>query len=107
MLVMQTASHCPAPYMARQGSYSASFNSMSTPHFFSTGPSSPFFPLMIPVTSATPKTLHEGYSLHASEKDGIGLFSPEVSGAVDSPPPPQPLVINNAAEHIAAAQLVL
>src|SRR5881628_1933891 len=69
-VVMQTASHCAAPYIVRHGSYSASLSTISTFHFFSIGPCLPAAPSMSLVACATPKTLHEGYSLQASENDG-------------------------------------
>src|SRR6266542_222809 len=67
---MHTASHWAAPYIVRHGSYSASLRTMSTFHFFSIGPCLPSAPSMSFNSFATPKTLHEGYSLHASENDG-------------------------------------
>src|SRR3954468_5011333 len=77
-----------------QGSYSASSRTMSTPHFFSSAPCLPSSPLISPSSEATPKTLHDGYSLQASLN--FGAFpSPPVSFL--SPPgpevgvPPQPI----------------
>src|SRR5437899_7739668 len=67
---MHTASHWAAPYIVRHGSYSASLRTMSTFHFFSIGPCLPSAPSMSFNSLATPKTLHEGYSLHASENVG-------------------------------------
>src|SRR5882762_5415827 len=67
---MHTASHWAAPYIVRHGSYSASLRTISTFHFFSIGPCLPSAPSMSFNSFATPKTLQEGYSLHASEKDG-------------------------------------
>src|SRR6185436_9133209 len=67
---MHTASHWDAPYIVRQGSYSASLSTMSTFHFFSMGPCLPSAPSMSFNSFATPKTLQEGYSLQASENDG-------------------------------------
>ncbi len=69
-VVMHTASHWPAAYIVMHGSYSASLRMMSTPHFSSIGPVWPSRPSMSLKTWATPKTLQEGYSLHASEKAG-------------------------------------
>jgi len=51
--------------------------------------------LMMPVASATPKTLHEGYSLQANEKLGT-----------DSLLPLQPFRVINAAQPKKIAQLV-
>src|SRR6185436_15978436 len=67
---MHTASHWDAPYIVRQGSYSASLSTMSTFHFFSIDPCLPSAPSMSFNSFATPKTLQEGYSLQASENDG-------------------------------------
>src|SRR6185503_17313477 len=74
-VVMHTASHWDAPYIVRHGSYSASLSTMSTFHFFSIGPCLPSAPSISFNSFATPKTLHEGYSLQASENDGAAASS--------------------------------
>src|SRR5262249_53089250 len=61
---------------------------MSTPHFSSTGPSSPFLPLISPMSEATPNTLHDGYSLQASVN--TGLPDPPPSFFRRNPPGPPP-----------------
>src|SRR5262245_50360646 len=69
-VVMHTASHWDAPYIVRHGSYSASLSTISTFHFCSMEPCLPAAPSMSLVACATPKTLQDGYSLQASEKEG-------------------------------------
>ena len=59
---------------------------------------------MMPVMSATPNTLQEGYSLQASEKLGTVFASP-ASEEVDSCLP-QPFRVINAAQPKVTAQLV-
>src|SRR5437763_1594000 len=60
---------------------------MSTPHFFSSSPWRPLRPSISPMSDATPKTLHDGCSLHASVNTGTSFFLSGLSAAL----PPQPV----------------
>src|SRR5688572_7950364 len=83
-VVMQTASHWAAPYIVRQGSYSASLRTMSTFHFSSMGPCRAEAPSISFSECATPKTLQDGYSLQASENDGAAASALVVATLVSA-----------------------